>query len=960
MARLGGIWLEIRAKKDKLKNDFDGAKSETSKFGRASQATADKVSGYYKAVGLAIGALGIGAAIVKLRAFGQEAVELAGVQEGAEKRLASVIEATGNAAGITAEEMFEMAAGLQEITTEGDEVIIAGQAILATFKNVRGEGFERATAAALDMSEVMGQDLNSSIVQIGKALNDPITGMTALSRVGVTFTEDQKATVKVLQESGDLMAAQGVILAELEGQFGGAAAAARDTFAGGVKAAGNAFGDLQEEIGFTITKNEAFIVLVKAVEKQFVKWSTEIKSNQDAFKELAKKGLGAVVDGIVFAIKTMKFFHNAWLGIKLVGQITFASLAKGLEIQFKMLRVLLKPLDLIFKGLEKIGLKNPFDSLELSLETFSGSSESVAEDTLKQIEDTNIAYDSVIGSIEDMGQAVVDAGNEHEEVAKKIVKNSEKTDTAIITTKGSVLSLKDEMKFALMEAEKLSSYDEGWAEFGKNAAAAEVDVDNFFDNFKTGWDNTLKDQATWATTAEELGKTASTGIHDAISSNLFDVLTGDFDDLGAAWEGLMSNMLSSFTDNIADMALEGGKLGNAIALAGATGTVFNAFQQGGEEGGFSLLGAGAGFAVGGPLGALAGAQIGNILAGLGSSREGKAHIKVKDITGTIGQEGFGIPDLLGSEDVLGAGGPVNKFIDAFESVEDISIKIGENLSEKILTVPKEFRKQFELIISGQTFETSLDLNEQSLASDVETFATVISSEVNSIFVNSFSILAEQLGFASTEAFTEYLEMMERIATASGQTIGNAFRAGLETGDFADFGDSIRQQVYDSVFEGMITALTQSEAYRQALQPVFAGIEDAFTKSMVSGDFNLANFQSAIGPVIAGIAPAIEALSPMFTAVDSAITSINDAIGLQRFDDIDLTLSDGSNGTAPEDTWTYIRNLEDAIRIMSENPVVVNASITNAIDGESLSSTIENLVVEREENGFTNGERAASL
>jgi len=75
----------------------------------------------------------------------------------------------------------------------------------------------------------------------------------------------------------------------------------------------------------------------------------------------------------------------------------------------------------------------------------------------------------------------------------------------------------------------------------------------------------------------------------------------------------------------------------------------------------------------------------------------------------------------------------------------------------------------------------------------------------------------------------------------------------------------------------------------------------------------------------------------------------------------MSLSDGSKETAPEDTWTYL-SLEDAIRIMRENPTVVrpNITITNAIDGESLSSTIENVVVEREENGLTNGERTASL
>lgn len=210
-------------------------------------------------------AIGIGAAVggVYALAKGVQAVtEAANVQEKAERKLKAVIQATGGAANLTFKEMKNYAGALQQITTFGDEVTISAMSLLATFKNIQGEVFQRTTKAALDMSTVMDQDLKSSMIQLGKALNDPLTGLSALSRVGVTFTEDQKEMIETLMESGDVMAAQGVILQELESQFGGAAEAVRDTFGGAVDALSNSWGDLLEEIGFALTKNENMVELI--------------------------------------------------------------------------------------------------------------------------------------------------------------------------------------------------------------------------------------------------------------------------------------------------------------------------------------------------------------------------------------------------------------------------------------------------------------------------------------------------------------------------------------------------------------------------------------------------------------------------------------------------------------------------------------------------------------------------
>jgi hypothetical protein len=116
------------------------------------------------------------------------------------------------------------------------DVIKATQTKLATFKNLTktvgtaGGAFDRATIAALDMAAAGFGSAENNAVQLGKALEDPIKGIAALSKSGVTFTEQEKEKIKVLTESGNLLEAQDIVLKAIEGQVGGTAAASASSF----------------------------------------------------------------------------------------------------------------------------------------------------------------------------------------------------------------------------------------------------------------------------------------------------------------------------------------------------------------------------------------------------------------------------------------------------------------------------------------------------------------------------------------------------------------------------------------------------------------------------------------------------------------------------------------------------------------------------------------------------------
>ena len=166
---------------------------------------------------------------------------------------AQTIKTMGNAANISAGDVENLAGKLEALTATEAESIQEGANLLLTFRNISNQAgagndiFNQTTAIMVDMGRALGEDAASSAIRLGKALNDPITGLTALRKVGVGFTADQEAQIKTLQNSGDMMGAQKVILAELQAQFGGSGAAFAQTFSGQLELLGHELGTVGEE-----------------------------------------------------------------------------------------------------------------------------------------------------------------------------------------------------------------------------------------------------------------------------------------------------------------------------------------------------------------------------------------------------------------------------------------------------------------------------------------------------------------------------------------------------------------------------------------------------------------------------------------------------------------------------------------------------------------------------------------
>ena len=240
MAKLNDLIVTIGAQTRQFDKALGASMRKMQNFGKST-----KRLGKSMTMGLTAPIAALGFTAVK--AFDEQAKAIAQVEAG--------LKSTGNSVGFTSQQLQQMSADLQTKTIFGDEEILKdATSQLLTFTNIAGDQFTRTQKVALDLATRLDGDLKSASIQLGKALNDPIANLTALSRSGIQFSKDQKEVIKSLTESGRLAEAQTVILDELEKQYGGSAEAAAKAGTGGLKQLANSFGDLQEEFGKIIVE----------------------------------------------------------------------------------------------------------------------------------------------------------------------------------------------------------------------------------------------------------------------------------------------------------------------------------------------------------------------------------------------------------------------------------------------------------------------------------------------------------------------------------------------------------------------------------------------------------------------------------------------------------------------------------------------------------------------------------
>jgi hypothetical protein len=304
-----------------------GVRADTNGFGRrladqiSREANSSGLSGIGKAIGgtmvagLAAGFAGV-AAIVGV-GIGETMDASAGTAQ-----LAAGIKSTGNAANVSVKGMNDLAGSIQGVSGQTDDSIVASEKLLLTFTNIKNNGpdkiFDRATQASADMAAKMGGDASSQAILLGKALNDPVKGIAALTRVGVAFTQGQKDSIAAMVKSGDTVGAQKIILKELSTEFGGAAKAAGESLPGQLARGQRAFEDMSQSVVTTFLP--LILPAVLAVSDAFRKFAPVVQ-------DIAVK----VKDFLVQAFKDLKpTIDIVWVKIKDLGSFFVTTLVPAM------------------------------------------------------------------------------------------------------------------------------------------------------------------------------------------------------------------------------------------------------------------------------------------------------------------------------------------------------------------------------------------------------------------------------------------------------------------------------------------------------------------------------------------------------------------------------------------------------------------------------------------------------
>lgn len=283
--------------------------------------------------------------LTALTAMGASAIQAAEEAGVADARLAQIAKSMG----LFGSETDTVVARLQEFadttmkaTAIDDEIIKSTQAKLLTFKelaataDVAGGSMDRATLAAIDLAAAGFGSAETNAAQLGKALQDPIKGLTALTRSGVTFTEAEREKIKEMVKSGDILGAQNAILSAIETQVGGTAEA---TATGSAKMT-VAFGEMQEAIGKALLPLfEKLVPLVTG----FLDW---IGKNSGVVAVL-----GGLMAALAISILAVNFALNANPIVKVITLI--AALVAGVVLLINWLVNLYGGWDKLFKDLGK-------------------------------------------------------------------------------------------------------------------------------------------------------------------------------------------------------------------------------------------------------------------------------------------------------------------------------------------------------------------------------------------------------------------------------------------------------------------------------------------------------------------------------------------------------------------------------------------------------------------------------
>jgi phage-related minor tail protein len=235
---------------DRIGTEARQAGAAVSQSFQRAAAEASETEPVFLRVGKAIGGLFAAQQLIQAgqqfgRAIAREAMD-------AEREVAllnATLRSTGFAAGLSANQINDLADEISKVTSIDAGDILQGTTALLRFREIGGDTFREVSRLAVDLAVATGTSVPEAFAKVGRAVQDPVNGARALRDVGVRLTESQAELAKSLKATGDEAGAQRIILDELAKSVGGSGAAANTGLTGATNTLRNSWNDLLTTIG---------------------------------------------------------------------------------------------------------------------------------------------------------------------------------------------------------------------------------------------------------------------------------------------------------------------------------------------------------------------------------------------------------------------------------------------------------------------------------------------------------------------------------------------------------------------------------------------------------------------------------------------------------------------------------------------------------------------------------------
>jgi hypothetical protein len=370
MAEIRTLKLNLLADVSDFSKGLESSQKKLKRFGKS-------VDQAFKKTALVAGALG--AAAFKF-------VEAGEASATANARILQINESMGlfgNETQAVTDRLVKLAEKTALNTGVDQNAIKLTQAKLLTFKelaataDVMGGSFDRATAAAIDMAAAGFGEAEMNAVQLGKALNDPIKGITALTKSGITFTAEEKKLIETLVNSGKTLEAQDMILSAIETQVGGTA-----------EATANASDKMR--VGFKLVSEQIGTALLPLFEELVGFLQTNVIPQ-----------MAGLADFVSRNTETIKMFAIALVGI--VATLgTLSLIIKAVNIVMTTFNAIVKVATILQAAFNLVLSLNPIGLVVLAVAALAAGFVLA----YKKIEPFRNLIDDIITKIKEMGQAI--------------------------------------------------------------------------------------------------------------------------------------------------------------------------------------------------------------------------------------------------------------------------------------------------------------------------------------------------------------------------------------------------------------------------------------------------------------------------------------------------------------------------------------------------------------------------